>query len=111
MIREIFGARETEAVIEIVGEEIVESAINLGGSVTIMLEFAKATFDRKLIFTREIGGEIEGFLGFRLGVEIVAEMGPCVGKLRVRKCVIGIYRDGLFKESAGRERVECLKFD
>jgi hypothetical protein len=88
----------------------VESAINLGGSVTVMREFAKAAFDRKLIFTRKIGGEIESFLGFGLGVDIVTELGPCVGKRRVRERVIGICGDGLFEELPGRERIESLKF-
>ena len=51
MIGEILCVGETQAVVEIVGQEIVESAINLDGSVTVMSELTKAAFDGKLILT------------------------------------------------------------
>jgi hypothetical protein len=67
------------------------------------------SFDPQAIFARKTGREIESFLGFILGIGVVAESLPGDGESRMCQGILGLNADGLLEQVAGTQIVELMK--
>ncbi len=109
LARARLGARELQPVVEVVGEEREERAVDLGGPRPLVAHAPVAALDQEAGFAREVGREVEGLLRFREGLGVVAEGRPGRRQGGVRQSVVRFGGDGPLEQVARRHLVVDAK--
>ena len=94
------------SVIEIVGEEVPERAVEFHRVAPFLVHDAIARFNRQPLFSRQLAGKVKGLLPFLFGLFVITKRRPRARKSRVRKRVIRISRNRLLQKIASAKRVK-----